>query len=229
MLLLFMCLCLNFSYICNELDIHIYVCNTTLILTHTQEKTSHTQKKVDNKEKPSSSKTSSKKRQTEENRNSQAKKKRKKSSDEKAITLQKNTRVAQYWPIQNAQFEKNFNKWVWLPGTVLESKKDGPCFKALIRWNDLKLDNKLVYKGEMSKDDLSVEDHVMKLNEIDLYQDEDAWVKGVFADKVMEWQAEEGLKGLQDFQEEETLEESSSSVSLYNFVVVYCRLPYFYF
>ena len=216
---------------------HVY--NTTLILTHTQK----------NKELSSNTSTSRKKRRkTETNRNSQAKKKRKK---EAMTSLQEGTQIAQYWYLQSLPNTKNFERWVWLPGTVTttsdiettkdEEDKDQEGFNTRIKWDTIKLDGKLVYEGDTCDETLLMKDHLKEFAEIECFQNQDNWVHGSFANKVLKWQNNGGLKGLNDTKcilvedkteeessSEETEEESSSSVSPY-IVVVYIVLHIFTF
>ena len=82
--------------------------------------------------------------------------------------------------------------------------------------------------GETCNETLFMKDHLKEFTEVDLFQNEDNWVHGSFANKVLKWQNDGGLKGLNDTKcelvedeaeeessSEETEEESSSSVSPY--------------
>ena len=174
---------------------HVY--NTTLILTHTQK----------NKELSSNTSTSSKKRrQIETSRNSQANKKQKK--EEPMTSLPEGTTVAQYWYLPSFPNKKNLERWVWLPGTVTttsdieatkdEEGRDQEGFNTRIKWDTIKLDGRLVYEGDTCDETLLMKDHLKEFTEVDLFQNEDNWVHGSFANKVLKWQNDGGLKGLND-------------------------------
>lgn len=178
---------------------HVY--NTTLILTHTQK----------NKELSSNTSTSGKKRrQIETSRNSQANKKNKKQKKEEPMTsLLEGTKVAQYWYLQSLPNRKNFGRWVWFPGTVTktsnieatidEEGRDQEGFNTRIEWDTIELDGRVVYEGgETCDETLFMKDHLKEFTEVDLFQNEDNWVHGSFANKVLKWQNDGGLKGLND-------------------------------
>ena len=153
-------------------------------------------------------------------------------------SLREGTQIAQYWYLRSLPNKKNFERWVWLPGTVTttsdiettkdEEDKDQEGFNTRIKWDTIKLDGRLVYEGDTCDETLLMKDHLKEFAEIDLYQNQDNWVHGSFANKVLKWQNDGGLKGLdktkcelvedeaeEESSSEETEEESSSSVSPY--------------
>jgi len=197
---------------------HVY--NTTLILTHTQK----------NKELSSNTSTSRKKRrQIETSRNSQANKKQKK--EEPMTSLLEGTKVAQYWYLQSLPNKKNFERWVWLPGTVTttsnieatkdEEGRDQEGFNTCIEWDTIKLDGTVVYEGDTCDETLLMKDHLKEFTEVDLFQNEDDWVHGSFANKVLKWQNDGGLKGLN--------ETKCELVEVGILLLCILSSPYFYF
>jgi len=135
--------------------------------------------------------------------------------------LPEGTTVAQYWYLRSLPNKKNFERWVWLPGTVTttsdieatkdEEGRDQEGFNTRIKWDTIKLDGRLVYEGDTCDETLLMKDHLKEFTEVDLFQNEDNWVHGSFANKVLKWQNDGGLKGLDktkcEFVEDEAEEE----------------------
>ena len=151
-------------------------------------------------------------------------------------SLPEGTKVAQYWYLRSLPNKKNFERWVWLPGTVTttsdieatkdEEGRDQEGFNTRIEWDTIELDGRVVYEGDTCDETLFMKDHLKEFTEDNRFQNQDNWVHGSFADKVLKWQNDGGLKGLdktkcelvedeaeEESSSEETEEESSSSVS----------------